>query len=75
MADVGSIVIGSSCGIVPVDVALKGFVLEEEKPTTMWRNLHVKFKEGVGEQESIPSLANTTCPEKGWWWKESNHPI
>lgn len=33
------------------------------------------MKEGVGEQEGIESLADTTCTKESRWWEEGDDSI
>lgn len=66
----------SSNIVVPVYVAaLEAFVLEEEEPMAARRYLEVQFKKGVGEQQSIPSLAHTSSSKKGRWWKKGDDTV
>ena len=56
--------------VVLVDVALVALVLEEHEPVAAWGHLEVQFKEGVGEEKAIPSLADTASSEESRWRKE-----
>jgi hypothetical protein len=40
-----------------------------------WGYLDIEFKKIVGEQETIPSLADTTSSKKGWRWKKGDYTI
>lgn len=58
-----------------VDAGAVDLVLEEDETMAVRGYLKAEFKEGVGEQEPIPSLANRTGSEEGGWWKKCDHAI
>lgn len=42
---------------------------------TLWGELEVQLKEGIGEQETIPSLADTPDSEEGRWREKGDNAV
>lgn len=42
---------------------------------TVWEDIEVELKEGVGEQEAVPSPTDTSRSEEGWRWEKGDNAV